>query len=66
MSTPRGSSTPPAERNGDHIDAQVLVTYLTKTRWFGGKGRPYDVTDVRRIGTLSDTGPFPRVVVLLV
>ncbi len=50
----------------DPIDPQVLVTYLTKTRWFGGKGRPYDVTDVRRIATLNDTGPYPRVVVLLV
>jgi maltokinase len=63
---PGTAGGPPAERNGDHIDPQVLVTYLTKTRWFGGKGRPYDVTDVRRIGTLSDTGPYPRVVVLLV
>ncbi|CAN5405237.1 phosphotransferase [soil metagenome] len=50
----------------DHIDPQVLVTYLSKTRWFGGKGRPYEVSAVRRIGTLSDTGPYPRVVVLLV
>ena len=62
--------TPPEGLEGhelsDHIDPQVLVTYLTKTRWFGGKGRPYDVTAVRRIATLGDTGPYPRVVVLLV
>ncbi len=56
----------PTSATSDHIDPQVLVTYLTKTRWFGGKGRPYDVSGVRRIGTLSDTGPYPRVVVLLV
>ena len=55
-----------ASPTSDHIDPQVLVTYLAKTRWFGGKGRPYDVSAVRRIGTLSDTGPYPRVVVLLV
>ena len=60
------SGPTPAAGTGDHIDPQVLVTYLTKTRWFGGKGRPYDVSGVRRIGTLSDTGPYPRVVVLLV
>jgi maltokinase len=61
-----GPGGPPPARDGDHLDPQVLVTYLTKTRWFGGKGRPYEVTAVRRIGTLSDTGPYPRVVVLLV
>ena len=64
--TPETPETPETPAASDHIDPQVLVTYLAKTRWFGGKGRPYDVTAVRRIGTLSDTGPYPRVVVLLV
>ncbi|MGA8847474.1 MAG: hypothetical protein WB471_12740 [Nocardioides sp.] len=62
--------TPPEGLDGpepsDHIDPAVLVTYLGKTRWFGGKGRPYEVSAVRRIATLGDTGPYPRVVVLLV
>ncbi len=50
----------------DPIDPEVFVTYLDKTRWFGGKGRDYTVSDVRRLATLSDAGPDPRVVVLLV
>ena len=28
-------------------DPQVISDYLDRTRWFGGKGRPYAVTDVR-------------------
>ncbi|WP_323793221.1 maltokinase N-terminal cap-like domain-containing protein [Nocardioides sp.] len=64
--SPGSPASPAVSDSSDHIDPQVLVTYLTKTRWFGGKGRPYDVSGVRRIGTLSDTGPYPRVVVLLV
>ncbi len=79
MNTPDTGSTPVSDHgadpgappvdlpgSSDHIDPQVLITYLAKTRWFGGKGRPFEVSGVRRIGTLSDTGPYPRVVVLLV
>ncbi|MBS42171.1 MAG: hypothetical protein CMH83_03130 [Nocardioides sp.] len=47
-----------------HIEPSAFVTYLEKTRWFGGKGRPFEVTDVRRLGRLGDGAP--RVDVLLV
>jgi len=56
----------PLDPTTAHLDPQVFVTYLEKTRWFGGKGRPFAVSDVRRLGTLGDTGPYPRVVLLLV
>ncbi len=53
-----------------HLDRQVLVDFLGKTRWFGGKGRPFAVSDVRRIGTLAQSpdgaASPPHVVVLLV
>ncbi len=45
----------------ENVDPQVFVDYLVRTRWFGGKGRPFGVSDVRRIGVLGD-----RVDVLLV
>ncbi|WP_435742138.1 maltokinase N-terminal cap-like domain-containing protein [Nocardioides sp. SYSU DS0663] len=49
--------------DADHIDAQVFVTYLEKTRWFGGKGRPFEVTAVRRIGDVpGSVEGGPRVV----
>ena len=47
-----------------HVDPQVFSAYLDRTRWFGGKGRPYGVTDVRTIGELPG-GP-PRVVIHVV
>ena len=57
----------------DHLDRQVLADYLVRTRWFAGKGRPFTVTGVRRIGEVPDataqpTGPVtePRVVLHLV
>ncbi len=37
-----------------HLDPQVLADYLVRTRWFGGKGRPFSVTGVRRLGELGD------------
>ena len=42
----------------------VFAEYLAKTRWFGGKGRPFEVTDVRTLGEVPG-GP-PVVVVNLV
>jgi maltokinase len=45
-------------------DPQVISDYLDRTRWFGGKGRPYAVTDVRTVAQLPD-GP-PLVVIHLV
>ncbi|WP_182523793.1 maltokinase N-terminal cap-like domain-containing protein [Nocardioides dongkuii] len=53
-------STPP-------IDPQVLVDYLGKTRWFGGKGRPFEVSDVERVGDVpGGAEDGPRVVLHLV
>ncbi len=46
------------------IDPTVFGPYLTRTRWFGGKGRELEVSDVRRLGLLG-TGD-PTVDVLLV
>ena len=46
------------------IDPAVFGPYLTRTRWFGGKGRDFVVSDVRRIGVLGEGDP--RVDVLLV
>ena len=47
-----------------HLDPDVFSAFLDRTRWFGGKGRPYAVNDVRTIGVLPG-GP-PLVVVHLV
>lgn len=45
--------------------AESLHSYLRDARWFGGKGREFTVTDVRRLGTVP--GPdAPPVVVDLV
>lgn len=50
-----------------HIDPSVFVDYLGKTRWFGGKGRPFAVTGVERVGDVpGSAGSDPRVVVHLV
>jgi maltokinase len=47
-----------------HLDPEVFAAFLDRTRWFGGKGRPYAVTDVRTLGELPG-GP-PVVVIHLV
>src|SRR4051794_30507798 len=41
-----------------------LTEFVANARWFGGKGRDPEVTDVRRLAVLADDGP--RVVVDLV
>jgi maltokinase len=46
------------------MDPEALASYLDRTRWFGGKGRPYSVTAVRTLGQLPG-GP-PLVVIHLV
>ena len=46
------------------LDPTVVEDYLARTRWFGGKGRPFAVTDVRTLGELPG-GP-PLVVIHLV
>ncbi len=47
-----------------HLETEVFAAFLDRTRWFGGKGRPYAVTDVRTLGELPG-GP-PVVVIHLV
>ena len=53
-------SRPPAPT----LDPTVFEAYLTRTRWFGGKGRPFEVSDVRTIGVVPG-GP-PLVAIYLV
>jgi maltokinase len=41
-------------------EPEVYVRYLERTRWFAGKGRPFEVSGVRRIGEVpgrSEDGP---------
>jgi maltokinase len=54
--------TPPSSQ----VDPDVFVRYLERTRWFGGKGRPFTVTGVRRIGELPGSGDGLWVVIDLV
>jgi maltokinase len=45
-------------------DPDVFVRYLERTRWFGGKGRPFAVSGVRRIGEVpGGAESAPRVVI---
>ncbi|MBJ7359229.1 hypothetical protein [Nocardioides sp.] len=46
------------------LDPAAFEAYLARTRWFGGKGRPFEVSDVRTIGVVPG-GP-PLVVIHLV
>ena len=48
-------------------DAEVFSRYLERTRWFGGKGRPFTVTAVRRVGVVPNpASEGPTVVIDLV
>ncbi|WP_309103163.1 phosphotransferase [Microbacterium sp.] len=48
------------------IDHALLEGYLVRTRWFGGKGRPFHVSHVRTLAELSDGEGGPRATVHLV
>ncbi|MEV7632644.1 phosphotransferase [Microbacterium sp. NPDC089318] len=48
------------------IDHALLEGYLVRTRWFGGKGRPFHVTGVRELADLPGDGHGPDVGVYLV
>jgi len=48
------------------IDPTVLEGYLVRTRWFGGKGRPFRVGEVRTLAELSGGERGPRAIVHLV
>ncbi len=51
----------------EHLDLSVFETYLVRTRWFGGKGRPMSVSGVRRVGTVpGQAEDGPAVVLYLV
>jgi maltokinase len=58
-----------ADRTQPHPDGESAryTRYLERTRWFGGKGRPFSIAGVRRIGELPGGGDGgPRVVIDLV
>ena len=44
----------------------MIAPYLAEARWFGGKGRPFAVTGVRRLGELPGTAEGLRVGIDLV
>ena len=46
--------------------APALKDYIDTARWFGGKGRPWEVGTVRRVGTLPGSTPDLTVVIDLV
>ena len=31
-------------------EPEVFTRYLERTRWFGGKGRPFEIASIRRVG----------------
>ncbi|MCD4526247.1 hypothetical protein [Nocardioides sp. cx-173] len=50
-----------------HLEPQVFSDYLVRTRWFGGKGRPFNVTGFRLVGEVPGrVDDSPRVVIHLV
>ena len=50
-----------------HLDPEVFVTFLGRTRWFGGKGRPFVVSALTRAGVVPGrVEGGPTVVVHLV
>lgn len=48
------------------LDHTMLEAYLGRTRWFGGKGRPFRVTEVRVLADLPESGHAPAMTVFLV
>jgi len=47
-------------------DAALLESYLVRTRWFGGKGRPFEVDHVRSIAEVPAHQGRPSLTVYLV
>ncbi len=47
----------PATGASPLADLSVLPPYLERTRWFGGKGRAFEVAGVQRLGLLGDGDP---------
>lgn len=45
-------------------EPEVFTRYLERTRWFGGKGRPFEIASVRRVGEVPcGSDGDPRVVI---
>ena len=60
-------ATNPTNPGPDGLDPEVFVGYLTRTRWFGGKGRPFTVPSVQVIGEVPGrVEDSPYVVIHLV
>jgi maltokinase len=58
------STTP---TSAGHLDREVFADYLGRTRWFGGKGRSYAVSDIRVVGEVPGrVEDSPHVLVHLV
>ena len=45
-------------------EPDVFHRYLERTRWFGGKGRPFEIAGVRRVGELPTSRESSPVVVI--
>nr|WP_314844316.1 phosphotransferase [uncultured Microbacterium sp.] len=48
------------------LDHALLESYLVRTRWFGGKGRPFEVTEARPLAGVSRGEGGPSTTVYLV
>jgi len=58
------SATP---ATADHLDREVFADYLTRTRWFSGKGRTFEVSGIRVLGEVPGrVEGSPRVLIHLV
>ncbi len=64
--TPQTPETAPDTSPAGSDGPEVFARYLERTRWFGGKGRPFEVASVRRIGEVPRDDDGPRVVIDLV
>ena len=53
---PTGSTLDPTDGSGGDSLEAALVQFISRARWFGGKGRPFSVTDVRVV-VLRDGEP---------
>jgi maltokinase len=54
------------QSSGATPDAEMLEGYLVRTRWFGGKGRPFRVSGVRPLAELAPAEHGPSATVYLV
>ncbi|MCW2774924.1 MAG: hypothetical protein JWN91_3250 [Nocardioides sp.] len=67
MSPDDGTTERTHEGTAQGPDTDVFVRYLGRTRWFGGKGRPFEISGVRRVGEVpTDDDDGPCVVIDLV